>query len=304
MRKQFSKTIEKIAQKNKKILFLTGDLGFNALEGVRKIMGDRFINVGVAEQNMISMAAALASQGFRVICYSIAPFVAFRPAEQIRLDVCLHNMDVKIIGNGGGYGYGIMGATHHAIEDIAVLSSFQNMRCYIPYCGEDTDAAVKSMMKYHGPSYLRLAKGSLPEKTTPVPYKPFRRIISGGRVTVVSYGPIALNVIEVIQKLSRDNIVDFFVVSELPIIKINREFDESLKKTRKLVIYEEHVSRGGLGENLALLLMERRVNIEIIHLHAKGYPRGLYGSQQYHLRVNGLDSPSLKKTIQRLSSEK
>src|SRR3990167_3479873 len=147
MRKQFSQTIEEIARKNKKILFLTGYLGFNALENVQKVMGDRFINVGVAEQNMITMAAALASQGFTVLCYSIAPFIVFPPAEQIRLDVCLHNLNVKIIGNGGGYGYGIMGATHHAIEDIAVISSFQNMRCFIPFCAEDTDAVVKSMMK-------------------------------------------------------------------------------------------------------------------------------------------------------------
>ncbi len=119
MRKEFSAVVEKIAARDRKVIFLTGDLGFMALENVQRAIGKRFINAGVSEQNMVSMAAALALEGLTPICYSIAPFLVFRPAEQIRLDVCLHDMDVKLVGNGGGYGYGIMGATHHAIEDIA-----------------------------------------------------------------------------------------------------------------------------------------------------------------------------------------
>src|SRR3989344_5344239 len=162
MRKEFSKTIEKIATENKKVIFLTGDLGFMALENVRSAIKDRFINTGVSEQNMISMAAGLASQGLTPICYSIAPFAVFRPAEQIRLDIALHNMNVKIVGNGGGYGYGIMGSTHHAIEDIAHLSSLQNMKCFIPFCNEDVEQTVQAMMTNIGPSYLRLGYGQKP----------------------------------------------------------------------------------------------------------------------------------------------
>jgi len=116
MRKEFSKTIEEIAKKDKKVIFLTGDLWFYGPRKRQEAIGKRFINAGVSEQNMISMAAGMASEGLRPICYSIAPFAVFRPAEQIRLDIGLHNMNVKIVGNGGGYGYGIMGATHHAIE--------------------------------------------------------------------------------------------------------------------------------------------------------------------------------------------
>ena len=99
MRREFSKTIATIAKEKSNLIFLTGDLGFMALENVRQIMGDRFVNVGVSEQNMISMAAAMAYENLQVICYSIAPFVTFRPEEQIRLDVCLHNKNVKIVGN-------------------------------------------------------------------------------------------------------------------------------------------------------------------------------------------------------------
>ena len=163
-----------------------------ALENVQRAIGKRFINAGVSEQNMVSMAAALASEGLTPICYSIAPFLVFRPAEQIRLDVCLHDMDVKLVGNGGGYGYGIMGATHHAIEDIAVLSSFQNMRCYIPFCNEDVEGVVYRMMKRRGPSYLRLGYGLKPDWLKLPSHTGARRLTTGGKVTVVGIGPSSL----------------------------------------------------------------------------------------------------------------
>ena len=101
MRKEFARAIEEVAVSNDKIIFLTGDLGFMALESLRDAIGDRFINTGVSEQNMVSMAASLAYEGLIPVCYSIAPFMVFRPAEQIRIDVCLHNLNVKLIGNGG-----------------------------------------------------------------------------------------------------------------------------------------------------------------------------------------------------------
>ena len=102
-------------------VFLTGDLGFQALEPLRAAMGARFINAGVAEQNMVSVAAGLARAGLEPWVYSIASFLYARPFEQIRNDICLHDLPVRLVGNGGGYAYGVMGATHHALEDYGVL---------------------------------------------------------------------------------------------------------------------------------------------------------------------------------------
>jgi transketolase len=113
-------------------IFLTGDLGFNALEPLREAMGTRFINAGVAEQNMVSVAAGLAMSGLRPWVYSIAPFIYGRPFEQIRNDVCLHDLPVALVGNGGGYAYGVMGSTHHALEDYGVLLTLPNLRVYVP----------------------------------------------------------------------------------------------------------------------------------------------------------------------------
>jgi transketolase len=114
------------------MMFLTGDLGFMALEPLQAAMGPRFINAGVSEQNMISVAAGMARQGFEVWAYSIAPFCYARPFEQIRNDVTFHKLPVKLVGNGGGYGYGVMGPTHHAIEDYGVLLCLPNMAVYAP----------------------------------------------------------------------------------------------------------------------------------------------------------------------------
>src|SRR6185295_6269735 len=126
MRQQFSDYVERVAGERRDLVFVTGDLGYNALENVRRRLGARFINAGVAEQNMVSMAAGMASRGLQVICYSIAPFIVYRCLEQIRNDVCFHNLPVFLVGNGGGYGYGIMGSSHHCLEDLGALSGLPN----------------------------------------------------------------------------------------------------------------------------------------------------------------------------------
>ena len=128
-------------------VFLTGDLGFRALEPLRDALGERFVNAGVAEQNMVSVAAGLASQGLSAWVYSIAPFCYARPYEQIRNDVCLHGFPVKLVGNGGGYGYGAMGATHHALEDYGVLLALPAMEAWIPAFDADVAPAIEALAR-------------------------------------------------------------------------------------------------------------------------------------------------------------
>ncbi|MFZ4400519.1 MAG: transketolase family protein [Bacteroidales bacterium] len=302
MRKEFSKHITKLALENEKIVFLTGDLGFMAFETLKESIGKRFINIGVSEQNMISMAASLAYEGFIPLCYSIAPFAVFRPSEQIRLDVCIHNLNVKIIGNGGGYGYGIMGATHHAIEDIAMLSSFQNMKCFVPWCNEDVFNTIDAMFAYNGPSYLRLGYGDKPATTSLPLFSPIRHLTQGEKITIVAMGPIVINVLKAIE-IFPSSLADVFIVSEIPVFEISEELKQSIKKTNKLIVIEEHVSRGGIGENLATLLLKDKCQCSFSHLYANGYKNGLYGSQAYHQQVNGLDANSIITEINTLLNE-
>jgi transketolase len=296
MRKQFFSTIEKLAIQDDKIIFLTGDVGFMAIEPLQKAIGDRVINCGVAEANMVSMAAGMASQGLKPIVYSIAPFVTHRVAEQLKIDVCLHNMNVKIVGNGGGYGYGVMGPTHHAIEDIALMSSLQNMKCYVPCNNHDVEPVVSQMYLNNGPAYLRLGYG----ESTCIweQYYPIRKLEAGNKATIIGLGPVVLN--------ARDLDCDVYAISEIP-CSLDTEVMNSISRTGKLIIIEEHVARGGLGEYLALKLYEnpelwrdREEPLSIKHLCAKGYPSGLYGSQEYHQKENGLDKEAICKVLSSL----
>jgi transketolase len=210
-------------------------------------------------------------------------------------------MNVKIVGNGGGYGYGIMGATHHAIEDIAVLSSFQSMKCFIPFCNEDVETVLEAMMAHHGPSYLRLGYGLKPENISIPEFRSIRQIKSGKQLTIVGLGPVILNAMEALCQESRwQEDADVFVVSEMPLMELTPELKESLSRTCKLLVVEEHVKRGGLGENVAILLLENGIQCTFIHHCAKGYPNGLYGSQGYHQKISELDVQSLSGSIGRL----
>src|SRR5271167_2666914 len=126
-------------------VFLTGDLGFKALEPLQSALGQRFINAGVSEQNMVSVAAGLARSGLRPWTYSIAPFLYARPFEQIRNDVCFHGLPVILVGNGGGYGYGVMGSSHHALEDYGVLLSLPGMQVHVPAFDADIAGAIEQL---------------------------------------------------------------------------------------------------------------------------------------------------------------
>src|SRR5437868_4718544 len=130
MRPQFCDALQDLLAEDGRSLLLSGDLGFNAFEDIAAAHGARFLNAGVAEQNMMGLAAGLALSGFTPWVYSIAPFVTLRCLEQIRNDVCFHNLPVRIVGNGGGYTYGIMGATHHALEDLGALKGLPNMHLF------------------------------------------------------------------------------------------------------------------------------------------------------------------------------
>lgn len=171
MRKIFAQAVIS-ACNTTETFFLTGDLGFMALEDVREAFGDRFVNCGIAEQNMISVAAGLAREGFKVFVYSIAPFIYARAFEQIRNDVGFSHLSVCLVGNGGGYGYGHMGPTHHALEDCAAMAAL-GLRTLAPAFDADIPDAVSD---WTGPTYLRLGLEVLPDGFTPPPPCPMAGI--------------------------------------------------------------------------------------------------------------------------------
>jgi transketolase len=299
MRKHFSSYIENFLDQNDDLVFITGDLGYNALENLQGKLGQKFINAGVAEQSMVSVAAGIASQGFRVICYSIAPFAVFRCLEQIRNDICFHNLPVFVVGNGGGYGYGIMGSSHHALEDIACLSGLPNMQCYIPAFIEDLKYCMDQMFENKRPAYLRLGLGkNLPVGVSITDYGAAGKQSDNQKLTVIVQGPIANNLSAALSHLDSKNEVAFFVINKMPLKILPKDVEESISKTNNVLTIEEHIAGGGLGSSVALAANEKGISIaKFVSLHAKGYPNGLYGSQAYHQQLSGLDADNISSVI-------
>lgn len=303
MRNAFRDAITEVMAASSTTYFVTGDLGFNALETLQQRGGSRFINGGVAEQSMIGIAAGIASLGNETFVYSIAPFATFRCLEQIRLDVCIHDLPVYIVGNGGGYGYGIMGATHHAIEDLGCMSTLDNMTCWVPAFTDDVEECIRHIRLERKPAYLRLGLGT----TRPAHsegFKPVSRIRGSAqpRVTIVCLGPIIANALEAIDMLEDPTVADVFSVVQLPFASRSlHDVIQSVTVTHRLVIVEEHVSRGGLSEYLLSILADQGIHdMDVQRLHAQGYPNGLYGSQRYHQTVSGLDASSIRSLLEAL----
>ena len=294
MRVEFADSMIKFFDANPEMVFITGDLGYMALEKVQEKFGEKFINAGVAEQNMVTVAAAMAQEGFIPWLYSISPFVTLRPYEQIRNDACLHDLPVKLVGNGGGYGYGIMGATHHNIEDIGAMRLLPNMRVYVPFTASDVEQSIGEMLKDPHPNYLRLNVGAK-IKYEVAPFTQWRKIKSGTKGTVVGTGPVVENIcnLEIAEEL------EIWVVSVFPIKEIPAALIDSINSTKKLITIEEHAGECGLRETLSYhIINQLNSPIKMLALSASGYISGKYGDQKWHQAENNLGGEGLKQQLQ------
>jgi len=290
MRKQLSDALI-LRASSPGMVFLTGDLGFMALEDLRAVMGNRFINAGVAEQNMIGVSAGMARQGLETWVYSIAPFCYARPFEQIRNDICFHGLPVKIIGNGGGYGYGVMGPTHHAIEDYGILLTLPNMRAYVPAFDEDLANLIPRIGQSQDPAYLRLGRGEVPKEFTVPNYAPWRQLISGNGPTVIAVGPIAGIYLQSFLSLPDELRPNFWVCCELPLNKnpMPELLVTQVAISKKLNVIEEHVSQGSLASAIALELLSKNIKVDnFLQFCAREHIYASYGSQNFLRKQSGL----------------
>jgi transketolase len=297
MRHLFCRALVQHAQRPDWV-FLTGDLGFGALEPLRDALGSRFVNAGVAEQNMVAASAGLSKSGLRPWLYSIAPFLYARALEQIRNDLALPNLPAVLVGNGGGYGYGVMGSTHHALEDYGVLLTLPNLHVLIPAFDGDVASCVAALMDTTGPAFLRLGLSEQPGWLEPAPFAPWRRLFStaSGGPTVAIAGPLAGGIVEAVR--SSDVEADVWLVSRLPLEAPPPEFLESTRRSGTLIAIEEHTLHGGFGQMLAhQLIRNGQAPARFVHRYALGYPSGRYGSQRFHRRESGLDPQAVLRLI-------
>jgi transketolase len=300
MRNTFVKTLTKIAEKDKNVYLLTGDLGYSLFDDFRKRFPDQFVNCGVAEQNMIGVAAGLALEGKEVYVYSIVPFVTMRCFEQIRNDVCYQDLDVNLVGVGAGFAYGSLGSTHHAIEDIAILRTLPNMTVLSPADPMETEKLVYCSYQTSHPTYLRLYRSGEDNL-----YKEELNI-EIGKPSIVKEGSDGLIIatgvnvglgLEVVEKLKELN-YNFKLISLHTLKPINKEaLLKEIGEIDKIFTLEEHNIIGGLGSSVAEIVSESDWNgfFERIAIPDR-YPSKV-GSSDYLRAENKLDVGSITENI-------
>ena len=305
MRDKFIETLLNEVEVNPNIVLITGDLGFGVLDEFREVYPDNFINAGVAEQNMAGIAAGLAFDGKIVFTYSIANFPTMRCYEQIRNDICYHNLNVNIVSIGAGFSYGSLGMSHHATEDLAVMRCLPNMTMLSPSGLWETSEATRALINKPGPGFLRLDKSvgidsPLFDNEKFILGNP-RKMTNGSDCTLFVTGGI-LSEAQKAQKILKKKGISIKIVNIHTIkpININSIIDEC-NESKAIVTLEEHTIDGGLGSILSEIIADNQIagkSFLRIGLD-KGFS-SVVGSQEYLRRYYKMDSESVVKKIIKL----
>ena len=251
MRTAFIQQLIVEARRNPRIFLAVGDLGFSVVEPFAQEFPDRFLNAGVAEQNMTGVAAGLASEGYHVFTYSIANFPTLRCLEQIRNDVCYHNLPVTVVAVGGGLAYGNLGYSHHAVQDIAILRTLPNMTVLAPGDPGETRECVGWLSAHSGPSYLRIGKAGekILHEVRGIERGPLCVRKGSSDVALVSTGGILDEALAAADALHRGG--QSVSVYSMPWLKpLRRQQLQILETYRTVVAIEEHLTEGGLASAL------------------------------------------------------
>ena len=261
MRDAFIEQLTYLAEKDPKIILLTGDLGYGVLTNFAERFPDQYINVGVAEQNMSGLACGLALEGYKVYTYSIANFTTLRCLEQIRNDICYHNANVTLVSVGAGFSYGQLGVSHFATEDLAILRALPNMSVIAPSDPWEAQILINQMDKIEGPKYLRIDKGDGGSPVSPddVILGEGRVIMDGSDITLISIGAILSESLKA-AKLLLDNGINARVISLNSLKPIDKDIIfKAAKETAGIICIEEHVKIGGLTGAVAEILTTESV---------------------------------------------
>lgn len=307
MRAAFIKTLFEMAQKDKRIMLVVGDLGFGVVTPFMEQLPAQFINAGVAEQNMTGMAAGIALSGKIVFTYSIANFPTIRCLEQVRNDICYHEANVKIVSVGGGMSYGSLGITHHATEDIAIMRSLPNMVVVAPGDPVEASLATRAMVEHPGPCYLRLGRDGEPTVHPPdVDFQLGKAILvrDGKHLTFIVTGALLPEAIAAADSL-RERKITARILSMHTVKPLDREAVLIAARETPLVFtVEEHSIIGGLGGAVAEILMEADLGyVRFKRIGLNDAFRNKVGDQNYLRAEYGLDAHGILRTVESVLNE-
>jgi len=304
MRIAFINALIELARENENIFLLVGDLGYGLVEPYAREFPQRFINTGIAEQNMIGVATGLALSGKTVFVYSIANFPIMRCLEQIRNDVCFHNADVKIVSAGGGLTYGALGASHHLTEDIAVMAAMPDMTVVVPCDPIEAGLATRAVAGQPSPCYLRLGRTNDPQVHKNPPDFEIGKAIKvreGKDVTLIATGGILVNVVQAAEILAGEGI-EARVLSMHTIKPLDKDAVLlAASDTKAIVTVEEHNRIGGLGSAVAGVLCEaQKLAVAFLRLALPNEFCISVGTQEYLRGLYGLSGEGIAESVKLL----
>jgi len=300
MRDAFFDEVYKIAKGDPCVIFITADMGAHSLVRFKNDLPEQYINVGVAEQNMVSIAAGLALGGKTVFIYSIVPFVTMRCYEQIKIDLCCMNLPVTIIGAGAGLTYGSDGPTHHAIHDVAVMRTLPEITILNPSDSTMTQAFARISYEAASPVYIRIEKGILPliyQQKNGDFSDGLAEIKSGDDLTIIATGIMVHHAVKVAEILSQHSVsagvVDLYRIKPLNADLLLRLAD----KSKCLVTLEESAITGGMGSAVTEVLSDNSRTIPLKRIAIPDMHCFNAGSRESLQALYGLDTESIVKSI-------
>jgi transketolase len=299
LRTEFVAGLVELAERDERVLLLTGDLGYTVVEPFAERFPDRFLNVGVAEQNMVGVATGLAEAGFVPFVYSIATFASMRGYEFIRNGPLLHELPVRIVGVGGGLDYGHNGVTHYALEDIAIMRAQPGMTVIAPADPAQAASALAATADLPGPVYFRLGKESSPLDGVGGQLELGRATVLGepGDVAIVALGTMAREAVAAAGALAqRDVSAAVAVVASVSPPPLD-DLSDLLERSRLALTVEAHYLAGGLGSLIAELVADRRLDCRLLRRGVDVVPRGMTGEPRSLLRAFGLTADQLVEAV-------
>lgn len=300
MRDNFLNALTKLAEIDKEIVLLTGDLGFGVFEKFEKNFPGQYFNVGVAEQNLMGLATGLALEGKKVVTYSIGNFGTLRCLEQIRNDTCYHDTNITIVANGGGFSYGSLGMSHHTTEDLSIMRALPNMSVIAPCTENDASEATTALITKGGVGYLRLDKDSAKNCSSNDPFVigKSRRYKEGEDLTLIATGGIlseAYIAWEELKKLGIDvRLVGMHSIKPIDIVEIK----DSVQNTGGIVVIEEHNKDGGLGSAISEVCMDfKMIPKKFCRIGLQNKFSSIVGSQKYLRSRYEIDSKAIVEKV-------
>ena len=301
MRNEFLEELVALAETDERVMLLTGDLGFMVLEEFQRRFPERFVNCGVAEQNMVGVATGLAEAGFVPFVYSIATFSTLRPYEFIRNGPALHRLPVRIVGVGGGFDYGHNGVTHFALEDYAVMRAQPAVTTVVPADAGQAQAALRASTEVPGPVYFRVSKrgDALPSLNGRFALGRLETLREGSDVAILAIGSIAHEALTAADLLSERGIDAAVGLASSFNPSPAGDIAALLGEVPVALTVEAHYRDGGLGSLVAETIAERGLECRLLRAGVATMPGGETGSQGFLEDRHGLSAPHLVEQVER-----